>query len=423
MKILHVEAEQAWWRRIWFARSRRGPRRTSPIRSRRPARPRKRRRRPEIARASGANVAARDRRGSAARVRSRGRRLGLGAVDRRRRSSSSWSSDAPCHVAIMKAPTRSRRRTSGILVPVDGSVASRLAVDLALRYAEATRRRLTLAVMTERRPQAAAYADVERHARLVEDARPATKSWSASRSSSAPPTFKPSIMHLAFDPRSSAVAETVEKGNYDLVVAGGREPGHPAPAVLRLRERAPDPRHARAGAGGRPQPGKLGAQRRATRCRFDAPPGEATVGRPWPPRSSTSSSRASTSRGPLSFTASFSTGTWSSNASPTYMKLDAEEGPAPAGSAPSGQRRSGCAIAVDDLESKLTEIEAAGGRILVRAPVRGRRGDRPRRSRRQRGGDLERKGAAGKVAGAAAAPKSRPPSPSSRPPPATAKRQ
>ncbi len=32
--------------------------------------------------------------------------------------------------------------------------------------------------------------------------------------------LKPSIIHLAFDPRSSPVAEAVEKGNYDLVVLG-----------------------------------------------------------------------------------------------------------------------------------------------------------------------------------------------------------
>ena len=31
---------------------------------------------------------------------------------------------------------------------------------------------------------------------------------------------KPSVMHLAFDPRTSPVAEAVEKGNYDLVVLG-----------------------------------------------------------------------------------------------------------------------------------------------------------------------------------------------------------
>ena len=32
--------------------------------------------------------------------------------------------------------------------------------------------------------------------------------------------FTPTILHLAYDPRSSAVAEAVEKGQYDLVVVG-----------------------------------------------------------------------------------------------------------------------------------------------------------------------------------------------------------
>ena len=66
---------------------------------------------------------------------------------------------APCHVAIMKSPVRGADYKR-ILVPVDGSVVSRLAVELALRYAEATGAELALAILTERRPQAAAYADL-----------------------------------------------------------------------------------------------------------------------------------------------------------------------------------------------------------------------------------------------------------------------
>ena len=31
---------------------------------------------------------------------------------------------------------------------------------------------------------------------------------------------KPNVMHLAYDPRTSPVAQAVEKGNYDLVVLG-----------------------------------------------------------------------------------------------------------------------------------------------------------------------------------------------------------
>ena len=120
----------------------------------------------------------------------------------------------------MKAPARGAEYRR-ILVPVDGSVASRLAVELALRYAEATGAELALAVLTERRPQAAAYADLSgTHVPVGGARRPATRSCSASRSSSAPRTSSRNILHLAFDPRSSAVAQEVERGKYDLVVIG-----------------------------------------------------------------------------------------------------------------------------------------------------------------------------------------------------------
>ena len=47
---------------------------------------------------------------------------------------------APCHVAIIREAAQ-RPQYKNILVPVDGSVASRMAVELALRYAEATQAR------------------------------------------------------------------------------------------------------------------------------------------------------------------------------------------------------------------------------------------------------------------------------------------
>ena len=91
-------------------------------------------------------------------------------------------------------------------MPVDGSVASRLAVELALRYAEATKAELALAVLTERRPQAAAYADmsgthvpVEVRATSDEELQRISIAFRAS-------DIKPNILHLAFDPRSSAIA-------------------------------------------------------------------------------------------------------------------------------------------------------------------------------------------------------------------------
>ena len=127
--------------------------------------------------------------------------------------------EAPCHVAIMKAPARGGD-FKRILVPVDGSVASRLAVELALRYAESTGAELALAVLTERRPQLAAYADLsgthvpaEVRATSEEELQRISVVFRAS-------DIKPHILHLAFDPRSSAIADEVERGHYDLVVVG-----------------------------------------------------------------------------------------------------------------------------------------------------------------------------------------------------------
>ena len=97
------------------------------------------------------------------------------------------------------------------------------------------------------------------------------------------------------------------------------------------------------------------------------------------------------------------------NASASYMKLAGGDGPS-AGWFRADLVQSPGPVAylpVDDLESKLTEVEAAGGRILVRSlPFAG-------------GGEIclfadpdgnvlglwQRKGGAGTVAGAAAAPK------------------
>jgi Kef-type K+ transport system membrane component KefB/nucleotide-binding universal stress UspA family protein len=130
-------------------------------------------------------------------------------------------SHAPCHVAILKAPRPGPPTAfKNILVPVDGGVASRIAVELALRYAESCGAALSLAVLTERRPQAAGYTDMS-----------GTHATSESRTTSEAElerisvvfraaTLKPIILHLAYDPRSSAVAQAVEKGQYDLVVLG-----------------------------------------------------------------------------------------------------------------------------------------------------------------------------------------------------------
>ncbi|HZL19252.1 MAG TPA: cation:proton antiporter [Polyangia bacterium] len=127
---------------------------------------------------------------------------------------------APCHVAIMKAPTAGGDYAR-VLVPVDGSVASRLAVELALRYTEATGGALTLALLTERRPQVAAFADLS-GARPLPVAPATNPDEELERISVVfrASTIKPTLIHLAFEPGSNAVAQAVEKGRYDLVVLG-----------------------------------------------------------------------------------------------------------------------------------------------------------------------------------------------------------
>jgi Kef-type K+ transport system membrane component KefB/nucleotide-binding universal stress UspA family protein len=125
---------------------------------------------------------------------------------------------APCHVAILRAreAAQTYRR---IFVPVDGSVASRLAVEFAHRYAENVGAELTLAVLTERRPQAAAYADVSGTHALelgVTSAEDLDRISVVFRTSQ----IRPTVLPLAYDPFSSAVTNEARTGKYDLVVLG-----------------------------------------------------------------------------------------------------------------------------------------------------------------------------------------------------------
>jgi nucleotide-binding universal stress UspA family protein len=128
-------------------------------------------------------------------------------------------SKAPCHVGIMKAvkPTTSYAH---LFVPIDGSGASRLAAEVALRLAESLGASLTLAVLTERRPQAAAY--VDESGTYADVAVRATPDDELDRISVVfrTATTKPHIVRLEYDPLSSAVAREAANGTYDLVVLG-----------------------------------------------------------------------------------------------------------------------------------------------------------------------------------------------------------
>ncbi len=126
---------------------------------------------------------------------------------------------APCHVAIMRArkPAAAYQR---IFVPVDGSVASRLAVEFAHRYAENAGAELTLAVLTERRPQAAAYADISGLHDVVENRRTPEEELERISIVFRASTVRPNILPLAYDPVSSAVTNEARTGRYDLVILG-----------------------------------------------------------------------------------------------------------------------------------------------------------------------------------------------------------
>jgi len=216
VKILHVEEQHNWWRRVLPAFRRRAPTGVSDQFDR--MRVLGAERAPEIAQVRGTAIApaicVEAARGCDLIVIGSGEGPSVGGpiVEQ-------VVGAAPCHVAILKAPGPAAEYKN-LLVPVDGGIASRLAVELAIRYAEATGADLTLAVLTERRPQVAAYADMSGTHPLVDV--PATGEEELTRISVVfrASQVKPSIIHLAFDPRSSPVAQEVEKGHYDLVVLG-----------------------------------------------------------------------------------------------------------------------------------------------------------------------------------------------------------
>jgi len=130
---------------------------------------------------------------------------------------------APCHVAIIREAAQVPQYKS-LIVPIDGSLASRVAVEFAVRYAEVTRARLTLAVSEEHRPQVAAYAAYAEYASAVvaETAPEISADEELERISTVfkASELKPEVLRLAYDPSSSALAEEAANGKYDLVVLG-----------------------------------------------------------------------------------------------------------------------------------------------------------------------------------------------------------
>jgi nucleotide-binding universal stress UspA family protein len=122
---------------------------------------------------------------------------------------------APCHLVIVKtgpAPPPHRR----LLVPYDGGVFSRVAVEFAARYAEQTSASLTIGVLTDRILPGANGAP-----RNV----PGTGNPGDATLNRISPvfhalSFRPEVVEVPNDPFANALAAEVRSGKYDLVVVG-----------------------------------------------------------------------------------------------------------------------------------------------------------------------------------------------------------
>ncbi len=128
---------------------------------------------------------------------------------------------APCHVVIVKEPRRHiipNEPFQKLLVPFDGGVFSRAAVELAVRYAESTNAEVTLAMMVEKSQSMRLSSNELPHPENSDETlddellRVSTIFHST--------TIKPSILRLTYGLHSSALIEEATSGRYDLVVLG-----------------------------------------------------------------------------------------------------------------------------------------------------------------------------------------------------------
>ena len=127
---------------------------------------------------------------------------------------------APCHVAVVRL-VEGQTSFKKIMVPVDGSLVSRVAAEFAARYAELAGAELTLAILTEHRPQVEALTG-EGEADEEAPPPPASTDEELERISRVFRTVarKPKLVRVDYDPSSSALAAAVASGTYDLVVIG-----------------------------------------------------------------------------------------------------------------------------------------------------------------------------------------------------------
>lgn len=123
--------------------------------------------------------------------------------------------EAPCHLAILKT-AYGAEPFQRVVVPFDGGVFARIAVEVAVRFCEAQDARLTLAVSSERRPNVPPVPPAERGvARPADEAEleRISKVFLSTR-------FRPEILQLQDDPESDALLAELTSGRHDLVVIG-----------------------------------------------------------------------------------------------------------------------------------------------------------------------------------------------------------
>ena len=127
----------------------------------------------------------------------------------------------PATLAIVKARAATSSRTGSILVPFDGGVFARVAVEFAVRYAEATGAELTIALLIERMPQAARLA-ADEPTPVAGRAAPVARG----RAERVSRIFRAIELRPHHPPprpttrSSSAINDEASSGSYDLVVIG-----------------------------------------------------------------------------------------------------------------------------------------------------------------------------------------------------------
>lgn len=122
----------------------------------------------------------------------------------------------PSHLAIVKAAAGTEEFTR-VVVPFDGGVFARIAVEVAAHYCEATAARLTLVIPSQRRSRA----PLEPREDSVEGARESSQG-ELDRISKVfrSVRLRPQILFLQDDPESNALLQELVSSRYDLIVIG-----------------------------------------------------------------------------------------------------------------------------------------------------------------------------------------------------------